>query len=60
MTRPKQAPSGTQVRGYNLWAMEVDGAWYIVDLDGTKHAGPYRDERTALWYAEMLVDTSGT
>jgi hypothetical protein len=60
MHRPKQAPSGTQLRGYNLWATEIDGAWYIVDANGERHAGPFRDEHSALWHGSMLVDSSGT
>lgn len=62
---PEQAgmslrPILTQVRGYSLWAKQVDEAWYLVDENGKAEGGPYKSERAALLAAESMTDTRGT
>lgn len=50
----------TQVRGYNLWAKQVDEVPDLVDENGKTVGGPYTSERAALYDGERMTDTSGT
>lgn len=51
---------GTQIRGYSVWAKQMDGAWHLVDRDGKRIGGPYKSERAAILDGEAMSDTAGT